>query len=323
MGEKRAMQPSDAGGGGESRKAVRPVVMTRIGPDGRVEWRRDAVAGESPLQIDLGYDGPLGSTPAAGNGRTVASIAVTMRTPGDDAALAVGFLVGEGIVRRRADVAAVVTHHEAETNSGRECDFDYEHRVRVELAPGVRFDEGTLQRNFYVASSCGVCGKASLDAVRVVGCPYLPLHRPRLTPSAIMALPDALCRLQPAFAESGGLHAAAVFAEDGRILGVAEDVGRHNAVDKIVGRRFLAHGWPIADGGLIVSGRASFEIVQKAVMAGLPVVVAIGAPSTLALDLARDTGITLIGFTRADRFNIYTHPSRIIPPSEKNRIRSI
>jgi FdhD protein len=241
-------------------------------PDGRTE--RDHVAVEEPLEIRIG------GTP----------VAVTMRTPGHDEELALGFCLSEGLrpsgARLPADLAA--------------------NTVEID-APG--FDPGRLQRSFYTTSSCGVCGKGALDAV-AVDAPRVTadLHVPL---AVVSSLPDRLREAQAAFAVTGGLHATGLFTADGELLCVREDVGRHNALDKVVGWAFAAGRLPLADAVLCVSGRLSFELVQKASVAGCPIMVAVGAPSSLAVELAADRGVTLCGFVRGGTANVYTEPWRI------------
>ena len=269
--------------------AARTVVQVRAG---RATTADDFVASEEPLEVRLAW------------GDRVQRLAVTMRTPGHDADLAVGFLAGEGVVRGPESVAG--TFH-APLQAG-ETDPNV---VVVRLADGVAFDASRLERHVYTTSSCGVCGKASLDAVRALSGPPLPAG-PRLAPSGIVALPDALRVAQAAFEQTGGLHAAALFAPDGALVRVREDVGRHNAVDKLVGS-FLREGRAVpAEHVLLVSGRAGFELVQKAVLAGVPVLAAVGAPSSLAVDLAVEAGLTLLGFVRDGRFNVYAGAGRIV-----------
>jgi len=247
------------------------VEVVRL-PDGRVE--RDRVAVEEPLEIRIG-------------GRPVA---VTMRTPGHDEELALGFCLSEGL---RPDGARLPDDLAANT-----VDVD---------APA--FDAARLQRSFYTTSSCGVCGKGALEAVAVEA----PRVESRLEVplSLVTALPDRLREAQATFAVTGGLHATGLFSREGELLCVREDVGRHNALDKVVGWAFTAGRLPLADALLCLSGRISFELVQKAAVAGCPVVVAVGAPSSLAVELASDRGITLCGFVRGDRLNVYTEPWRI------------
>ncbi len=256
----------------------------------------DVVTIEEPLEIRLSYHD--------GTERVEQSISITMRTPGNDAELAVGFLAGEGIVATASDVNVVEPCGPPSPDKG------IHNVVRVELADHVAVDPGGLLRHFYTTSSCGVCGKASLDAVRI--------HIARrsttafsIDAAALQRLPAALRARQAEFARTGGLHATASFDTAGRILRVREDIGRHNAFDKLAGS-YLAEGGLSAH-GILLSGRASFELLQKAAVAGAPLVASIGPPSSLAVELARDQGITLTGFLKADRFNIYTGPERIAP----------
>ena len=243
-------------------------------PDGGAE--RDAVAVEDPLEIRIGG----------------VPVAVTMRTPGHDEELALGFCLSEGLRPRAAripdDLAANI--------------------VEVD-APDA--DLGRVRRSFYTSSSCGVCGKGALEAVAVEA-PRVESGL-RVPFSLVTALPERLRRAQAAFAATGGLHATGLFAADGELSCVREDVGRHNAFDKVVGRAFLAGRLPLHDCVICVSGRLSFELVQKAAVAGCPVLVAVGAPSSLAVELARDRGITVCGFVRDGRANVYTEPWRVVP----------
>lgn len=257
----------------------------------------DSVAVEEPLEIQLCWPGAGGSA--------AKSISVTMRTPGDDTALALGFLLTEGIITGREQVAGV-THcgPEAEDTGSRNV-------VRVELATGVEVDMERLQRHFYTTSSCGVCGKASLDALRVAGQRSLAAVRTRFSGDVLVAMPGQLRERQEVFSKTGGLHAAAVFTPDGEIKLVREDVGRHNAVDKVVGALLDRAELPANGMGLLVSGRASFELMQKALVAGLPLLAAVGAPSSLAVKLANEFDMTLIGFLRGGNFNIYAGAGRL------------
>ncbi len=254
----------------------------------------DVVTIEEPLEIRLSHHD--------GDQRVEQSISITMRTPGNDAELAVGFLAGEGIVAAADDVRSVEPCGPPSPDKG------IHNVVRVELADTVAVDPGGLLRHFYTTSSCGVCGKASLDAVRVQ-VPPRDAKPFSITPSALRRLPEALRGRQTEFARTGGLHATASFDAEGNILRVREDIGRHNAFDKLAGS-YLAEGG-LGGHGILLSGRASFELLQKAAVAGTPLVASIGPPSSLAIELAEDQGITLAGFLKADRFNIYTRPERI------------
>jgi len=249
--------------------------------DGATSSAQDFVAVEEPLQIRLGER----------------NVAITMRTPGRDAELAAGFLVTEGILRRRDQIAGIV----ADDRNG----------VTVSLASEDEIDLERLDRHFYLTSSCGVCGKASMEALYAIGCPALSRPGPRIRQQVIHHLPEMLRPSQKAFDRTGGLHAAGLFDADGNLLQVQEDVGRHNAVDKLVGSALLEGRLPLNDHVLLVSGRASFELVQKALMAGIPVLAAVGAPSSLAVQTALRFGMTLIGFVRDRRFNIYSCDWRI------------
>ncbi len=270
------------------------VRRVRAGEDREV---RDRVAVEEPLEIRIERSG-------AGGARAVHPVSVTMRTPGDDFELAAGFLHGEGFLAERRDLRRI-----------RYCTGDEPQEynlVSVELAPWSHFDPALLNRNFYMTSSCGVCGKASLEAVEVRGCaPLAPEIGSAFDPELLRTLPDALRAQQGVFRRTGGIHAAALVRPDGSISVVREDVGRHNAVDKVVGHAFLAGTLPASDGLLLVSGRASFEILQKALAAGIPFVAAVGAPSSLAVDLARQFGMTLVGFLGSHGFNVYAGGHRV------------
>jgi FdhD protein len=233
-------------------------------------------------------------------GRPQRAIAVTMRTPGHDFELAVGFLFTEGLITSLEDVVTV-----------RYCSVpsDQQQFNVVSVTLTHELPKVGPERNFYATSSCGVCGKASLDMIETNA--GRVADGPTVSADTVLQLPDTLRAAQKVFDTTGGLHGAALFSETGELLSLREDVGRHNAVDKIVGERFLAGDLPLSGRVLMVSGRSSFEIVQKAAMAGVPVICAVSAPSSLAVDAARRFGITLIGFLRGSRFNIYTGPERI------------
>lgn len=232
------------------------------------------------------------------------SLAVTMRTPGGDFELAAGFLFGEGVIRRREDICDITYC----VDPGEPQHFNI---VNVLLQDSVELDLDKFSRRIYTTSSCGICGTASLELVRKA-CPVLPRGEMRLPAALLYELPSRLEPLQPVFACTGGLHAAALFREDGKLMRLCEDVGRHNALDKLVGQSLLENALPGSNTILLLSGRAGFELVQKAVLAGIPVVVAMGAPSSLAVELAREYRITLAGFLRERRFNIYSGAERIV-----------
>lgn len=246
---------------------------------GKSETRSDDLVVEEPLEIRMGGE----------------SLAVVMRTPGNDAELAIGFAITEGIVAGPSDLADV-----EDLGMG---------RWSLKLADGVSIDPEQFKRNFYSTSSCGVCGKASIDAIRVAQA--FPPDGPQVDASAIMSLPDRLLAEQSVFQATGGLHAAAAFLADGRLVAVREDVGRHNATDKLVGYLAVCD-WPLAPMGLVVSGRISFEIVQKAAVAGISLVCGVSAASSLAVELAEEFGMTLVGFLRDEGFTIYVDHDRIV-----------
>jgi FdhD protein len=250
----------------------------------------DELSVEEPLEIRLSAQ--------AGNSSPT-SVAVTMRTPGDDVDLAAGFLFTEGIIGGVADIDGI---SQAALNA-----------VEARLRSGVAPDAARLDRHSFVSSSCGACGKRSIAAVRVASRhPIIPAV-PRLTPEVIHGLPRALRAGQSAFARTGGIHASGLFDIDGHLIALREDVGRHNALDKLIGSELLAGRIPLSCGIILVSGRASFELVQKAAIAGVPVLGAVGAPSSLAVDLARECGMTLLGFVRDARFNVYSDFGRMDP----------
>ncbi len=271
-------------------RSVLTVPVGRVEGDTSVQVQ-DLLAVEEPLEIRLD-DQP---------------VSITMRTPGHDFELAAGFLFSEGIVRGSLDIR-LIRHGESNGNPRQAGNS-----VIVDLDPEVPVDLDRLKRHFYTTSSCGVCGKASIEALNVQGCSLAPRETPSVRASVIHALPEALRRSQPVFERTGGLHAAALFDASGSLLAVREDVGRHNAVDKLIGAEFLASRTPLHERVVLVSGRASFELVQKCVVAGVPVLAAVGAPSSLAVEAAHRFGMTLIGFVRGGRFNIYSGQGRIAP----------
>jgi len=271
--------------------------IIRLGGEA-TEERPDLLAVEEPLEIRLEY-GPLAK-------RKQFRMTVTMRTPGEDEALALGFLHAEGIIQSRNQVRSARTcgdpdKPESEGNI-----------LRIILEPEVAFSPSTFDRNVYTHASCGVCGKTSLEAVFAQTSCVLPAAVPMLKEETLFRLATILREKQAVFAHTGGLHAAALFSLTGELRGIQEDIGRHNALDKVIGKA-LVHDWlPLSQHVLLLSGRIGFELVQKALMAGIPIVAAIGAPSSLAVQLAEQAGITLIGFLKKDRCNIYTSPERVI-----------
>jgi FdhD protein len=252
--------------------------------DGALTSIVDTLATEEPLEIRLGYVDPR-------RGRVHRSVSITMRTPGEDAALAIGFLFSESIVRSGNDVVSI---DESRSNV-----------IRIELSDTAIFDPQRLERHFYTTSSCGVCGKASLETLSLGGFDALPAIQDRIRASALHALPHQLRNVQPLFAATGGNHGVALFDFDGKVVLGKEDVGRHNAMDKLIGTLLQEGRLPIQRHGILVSGRASFELMQKALSAGCPLLAAVGAPSSLAVELAQEFNIILVGFLGTSRFNVY------------------
>ena len=276
-----------------ARRGSKTKVRVRVVEEGRARVRPDALATEEPMEIRLV------------SGDTRQTVAVTMRTPGADFELAAGFLYGEGIVSSPEDISRI--------SYCVDSDLDAEQRyniVNVELRGGHSYDPRPLERHFYTTSACGVCGKASLEQLELRGCPVIP-PGPEIPPETIYALPEKLREAQGLFDATGGLHAAALFDEKGELVALREDVGRHNATDKLIGWALLEGRLPLSDHIVMVSGRSSFEILQKCLTAGVPVVCAISAPSSLAVDVARQFSMTLVGFLRGNRFNIYSGHERI------------
>lgn len=268
---------------------ARSINLTRV-----TEWsggesrpKDDFLAAEEPLEIRIG-DEPL---------------SVTMRTPGDDHELAAGFLLTEGIVQNRTQILLLEP-----VTAGPEGARG--NVIRAEISPGTGADREKMRRNFFAASSCGICGKASIDSVRARTM-QAPNRDLRLPAAKLLRLPELLRSSQDVFERTGGLHAAALFGTSGELLCLREDIGRHNAVDKVIGWALLEGHVPLSDSVLLVSGRGGFEIVQKAIVAGLPVVACVSAPSSLAVQLAREMRLTLVGFLRGNRFVIYSGEERI------------
>ncbi len=267
------------------------VLVERMHAAGESAPAHDVLAVEEPLEIRLEMDV---------DGRAIRkTISVTMRTPGHDAELAAGFLFTEGIIRSRVQLE-YLGHCGLAANV-----------IRVRLTSDADVNLGRLERHFYTSSSCGVCGKTSIESLQATSRYPLAAGEPVVDAALVHRLPAALRRAQALFERTGGLHASGLFDADGRLHCLREDVGRHNALDKVIGAELLAGHLPASDRMLVVSGRASFELVQKALMAGIPVMVAVGAPSSLAVQLAERSRMTLIGFARDGRFNVYAGMERV------------
>jgi FdhD protein len=260
----------------------------RISGNDLIGSETDVLAIEEPLEIRLGF---------AQNGKFQHQpISITMRTPGDDFELAVGFLFTEGVLQTKSQIQTI--KHCGKFPNNRNT-------VRVDLQPNVEIDLKGLDRNSYMTSSCGVCGKGSLEALATGAKAIAQTDLPKVSAKTIHRLPERLRGSQPVFDDTGGLHASAIFDSEGNMIGLREDVGRHNALDKVIGALFLENKLPLSDKILFLSGRASFELIQKAAMAGIPIVCTVGAPSSLAVDAAKEFNITLLGFVRDNRFNVY------------------
>lgn len=274
-----------------------PFNITRINKL-TFEETEDQLAVEEPLEIRL----LTGVTDA----RQMKSVSVTMRTPGNDAELAAGFLFTEGIIQSPDQIQDIF-------NNPEDCDNRQQNIIVVSIREDITLDLGKLERHFYTSSSCGVCGKASINAIHTLS-PLLPATGEdfAIPCDILQRLPELLSGQQEVFRFTGGLHASAIFDQNGNILSLREDVGRHNALDKLVGCFFLADKLPLDQHILLLSGRASFELIQKAVAAGIKIVAAVGAPSSLAVELAQTYNITLVGFLRKERFNIYSGSQRVI-----------
>jgi len=270
---------------------VYSVNIKKVNASG-VNHAEDCLAVEEPLEIRIAYTGAAG--------KTVKNISITMRTPGNDKDLAVGFLFTEGILKKPSDVLSV-------SQSGLDGNI-----MTIELDDALDVDLKKLERHFYTSSSCGVCGKTSIDAVKTLTEKTEPNSGMEIESSVLTRLPDLLRKQQSVFESTGGLHASALFDPVGQLLMLREDVGRHNALDKLVGAALEQHMIPLKKVVLLLSGRASFELIQKAAMAGIPFVAAVGAPSSLAVELAKESAMTLVGFLRNERFNIYCGSERIV-----------
>jgi FdhD protein len=278
------------------KSSVKNIEVKRI-TNSDSEVRPDLLAIEEPLEIRIGFGSRAD--------RQQKSLSITMRTPGHDFELALGFLFTEGIVQSFSQIESIKYCEDV----GRQEEKD--NVVRVELKPEVHIDFQKLQRNFYTTSSCGVCGKSSIDAVRQQ-CHFM-MSDWKINPVLIHALPDKLRKAQLVFEYTGGLHASGLFHYQAKeLVLLREDVGRHNALDKIIGAKLIEGQIPLSEYILLVSGRASFELVQKAALAGIQLLAAVGAPSSLAVQLAQETGMTLLGFVRENRFNVYSGAERIL-----------
>lgn len=277
------------------RRGSKAKTRVRVVQDGRTRLKSDVLATEEPMEIRL-ISGEIKQT-----------VAVTMRTPGADFELAAGFLYGEGIISSPEDLLKISYCVDPDVDAEQQYNI-----VNVQLREGRSYDPRSLERHFFTTSACGVCGKASLEQLELRGCPVIP-PGPEIPAKTIYSLPEKLRETQGLFEATGGLHAAALFDKEGNLVALREDVGRHNATDKLVGWALLEGRLPLNDHIVMVSGRSSFEILQKCLAAGAPVVCAISAPSSLAVDVAREFGMTLVGFLRGAKFNVYAGFERVRP----------
>ncbi len=275
-----------------SNQSTKELQITRIFAN-EANILLDTLAVEEPLEIQLNF--------LQGETRVQKSISVTMRTPGSDLELAVGFLFGEGIISNKSEL-------KIEHNS-----YLNDQIIGIVLQDDAKPEMAKLERNFYTTSSCGVCGKASIDAVRVIKQPAVKREEIYVARQLLFLLPKFVRDQQSIFEQTGGLHASALFDLEGKLIYIREDVGRHNALDKLIGACFLDSKLPLSQHILLLSGRASFELIQKAVMAGISIIAAVGAPSSLAVELAKEFNITLIGFLKENKFNVYCGEERIVP----------
>lgn len=273
--------------------SITAITITRSAASGSV-LAEDLVATEEPLEIIMAWQQ---------DGQTVnKNISVTMRTPGNDAALAAGFLFTEAIIKNASEIKEITT---SAFNAN---------KILVSLQDDAAPNLQQTERNFYTSSSCGVCGKASIDAIKTVSAFKHLQSSATISANTLYSLPQLLRKRQQTFDQTGGLHAAALFSPEAATKILQEDVGRHNALDKLIGTALMKEMLPLSADILLLSGRASFELIQKATMAGIAIVAAVGAPSSLAVQLAQESGITLVGFLRSNSCNIYSHPERIIFP---------
>ena len=278
---------------GRARRGSKTKTRVRVVENGHMRVRPDTLATEEPMEIRL----------VGGGARQ--TVAVTMRTPGADFELAAGFLYGERIMNSPEEIAKISYCVDSDLDAEQQYNI-----VNVELRGNREYDLRPLERHFYTTSACGVCGKASLEQLELRGCPVIA-PGPEVSAATIYSLPGKLREAQGLFDATGGLHAAALFDAEGELVALREDVGRHNATDKLLGWAFLEGRLPLRDHAVMVSGRSSFEILQKCLAAGVPIVCAISAPSSLAVDVAREFGMTLVGFLRGNRFNVYAGSERI------------
>jgi FdhD protein len=276
-----------------ARRASKTKTRVRVVEEGKMRVRPDTLATEEPMETRLLTSGER------------QTVAVTMRTPGADFELAAGFLYGEGILKSSDDIAKISYCVDSDLDAAQQYNI-----VNVELRGGREYDLRPLERHFYTSSACGVCGKASLEQLELRGCP-VALPGPEVSAETLYSLPEKLREAQGLFDATGGLHAAALFDDEGNLVALREDVGRHNATDKLVGWALLENRLPLSGHIVMVSGRSSFEILQKCLTAGVPFVCAISAPSSLAVDVAREFGMTLVGFLRERRFNVYAGQERV------------
>jgi FdhD protein len=278
-----------------SEKGTEKREIVKVRPEGSFRTE-DVVIREEPLEIRLRY--------RIESREHVRRLVVTMRTPGEDRALALGFLFSEGILRDPSEVESVRTAR-VQRKEARE------NVLEVVLSDSAKPDLKRAERHFLSTAACGVCGKATIEQLRHRNLPQLPEPVPLFQGATLCSLPEALLARQPLFGRTGGLHGAALAEPSGNIVLSCEDIGRHNALDKLLGNSFLQHRLPLHRTAVLLSSRAGFELVQKTVLAGAPLLAAMGAPSSLAIEMAEETGLTLVGFLRFDQFNIYTHPERI------------